>query len=54
MRFPINLHKRMRESHFTSIYDAIPYAFYQCKDVVVLGIQHDLLKRSLLKRQSAL
>lgn len=43
------LHKCMGEAHFGSIDDAIPYAFYQCKDIVVLGIEHNLLQRRLFK-----
>ena len=33
-----NLHKRMRKPHFTSIHDAIPHTFYQCKNIVVLWV----------------
>lgn len=43
----INVHKRMRKAHFTSIHDAIPYTLHQCEHIVILGVQHNLLKRSL-------
>ena len=39
----------MREAHFGAVYDAIPYAFYQCKDVMVLGVEDDLLQRRLFQ-----
>jgi hypothetical protein len=44
----LSIHKRMRKPHFTPIHDAIPYTFYQRKDIVVLWIQDNLLERSLL------
>jgi len=30
--------QRMRKAYFTSVYDAIPYTFYQCEDIVVLWV----------------
>ena len=39
----------MWEAHFGAVYDAIPYTFYQCEDVVVLGVKDDLLQRRLFR-----
>jgi hypothetical protein len=39
------VHKCVWEAHFGAVYDAIPYTFYQCEDVVVLGVKDDLLQR---------
>lgn len=43
----MSVHECVREAHFGSIDDAIPYAFYQRKDVVVLWVEDNLLQRSL-------
>jgi hypothetical protein len=40
-----DVHKGMRKSHFTTVHDAIPYSFYQCKDVVVLWVEDDPIER---------
>jgi hypothetical protein len=42
-----HLHQCVWKPHFTSVYDTIPNTFYQCKCVVVLWIQDNLLDRSL-------
>jgi len=38
------IHECVWEAHFCSVYDAIPYTFYQCKDVMVLWIENNLLE----------
>ena len=32
------IHKRVREAHFGSVDDAIPYTFHQCEDVMILWV----------------
>ena len=41
------VHECVWEAHFGAVYDAIPYTFYQCEDVVVFGVKDDLLQRRL-------
>lgn len=40
-----DVHKCMRESHFAAIDNAIAHAFYEGEDVVISGIEHDLVER---------
>jgi hypothetical protein len=42
-----SIHKCVRKAHFGTIYNAIPYTFYQREDVMVFGIKDDLLQRRL-------
>ena len=43
----------MRKSHFTPIHDTIPYTFYQREDIMVLGIENNLVERSLFAKNAS-
>lgn len=41
------VHKGVRESHFTSVDDAISYTFNECEDVVVLWVEDNFFEGCL-------
>lgn len=43
------LHKRVRKPHLRAVHNAIPDAFHERKDVVILRIQYNLLGHRLLQ-----
>lgn len=44
----VDIHKRMRKPHLGTVYDTIPNTFHKGEDVMVFGIEDDLLGRRLV------